>query len=121
MSSAVPDRFLLWVGWPPCAGQRRLPRRVRLCGAGKKGTAPAGAAERKRVGTLGVVGVNPAQHGVGSPTRAHGHLRGAAVLGDVKQSECPLARAGVRRAQSQVPQVLRRLTPARTINTDHEI
>jgi hypothetical protein len=82
--------------------------------------AAAGAAERKRVGTLGVVGVHPAQHGVRTPTRAHGHLRGAAVLGDVKQSKGPLPRAGVRRAQSQVTQVLRRLTPARAVNTDHE-
>ena len=61
-----------------------------------------------------------AQHGVRTPTRAHGHLRGAAVLGDVKQSKGPLSRAGVKRAQSQVTQVLRRLTPARAVNTDHE-
>ena len=33
---------------------------VRLRGAGKKGTAAAGAAERERVRTLGVVGMNPA-------------------------------------------------------------
>jgi hypothetical protein len=30
---------------------------------------------------------------VGPPARAHRHLRGAAVLGDVEQSERPLARA----------------------------
>ena len=60
---------------------------------GKKGTAAAGAAERERVGTLGVVGVHPAQHGVGPPARVPGHLRGAAVLGDVEQGEGPLAGA----------------------------
>ena len=87
---------------------------------GKKGTAAAGAAERERVGTLGVVGVHPAQHGVSSSARAPGHLRGAAVLSDVEQSECPLARVGMGCAQSQMPQILRRLTPARAINTDHE-
>jgi len=51
------------------------------------------------------------------PARAPGHLRGAAVLGDVEQSQRPLAGAGVRCAQGQVTQVLRRLTPARAINT----
>ena len=86
---------------------------------GKKGTAAAGAAERECVRTLGIVGVHPAQHGVGPPTRAHGHLRGAAVLGDVKQSQRALAGAGMGCAQSQVTQVVRRLTPARAINTDH--
>ena len=84
---------------------------------GKKGTASAGAAERERVRTLGVVGMNPIHHRVRPPTRAQGHLGGAAVLGDVKQSQRPLAGAGVGCAQSQVPQVLRRLTPAREINT----
>jgi hypothetical protein len=77
------------------------------CGVGKKGTTAAGAAERKRVGTLGVVGVPPAQPGVGPPARAHGHLRGAAVLSDVEQSEGPLTGAGVRRAQGQGSQVFR--------------
>ena len=62
-----------------------------------------------------------AQHGVGSPTRAPGHLAGAAVLGDVKQGERALTGASMGCAQSQVPQVVRRLTPARAINTDHEI
>ena len=62
---------------------------------GKKGTAATGAAERERVGTLGIVGVHPAQHGVGPPARAPGHLGGAAVLGDVKQSQRPLAGAGM--------------------------
>ena len=38
------------------------PRRVRLGGAGKKGTTAAGAAERERVRTLGIVGVHPTQH-----------------------------------------------------------
>ena len=84
---------------------------------GKKGTASAGAAERERVRTLGIVGVHPIHHRVSSPARAPGHLAGAAVLGDVKQSQRPLAGAGVGCAQSQVPQVLRRLTPAREINT----
>ena len=87
---------------------------------GKKGTAAARAAERERVRALGVVGVNPAQHGVGPPARAPGHLAGAAVLGDVKQGECTLTGAGMGCAQRQVPQVLRRLTPARAINTQHQ-
>jgi hypothetical protein len=87
---------------------------------GKKGTAAPSAMERERVRTLGVVGRDPAQHGVGPPARAHGHLGGAAALGDVEQSKRPLARAGVRCAQGQVTQVLRRPTPARAINTDHE-
>src|SRR4051794_27059285 len=61
-----------------------------------------------------------AQHGLGPPARAHRYLRGTAALGDVEQSQGPLARAGVRGAQGQVTQVLRRLPPARIINTDHE-
>ena len=59
--------------------------------------AAAGAAERERVGTLGIVGVHPAHHSVGPPARTPGHLGGAAVLGDVKQGERPFARAGMRR------------------------
>src|SRR4051794_28070675 len=43
-SSAALDRPLLGVGWPPCAGPRRPPRRVRLRAVGKKGTAAARAA-----------------------------------------------------------------------------
>src|SRR4051794_14844247 len=35
-SSAGLDQPLRGVGWPPCAGRRRPPRRVRLRGAGKK-------------------------------------------------------------------------------------
>jgi hypothetical protein len=84
---------------------------------GKKGTAPARAAEGERVGAALVIGVHPIHYGVGPPARAPGHLRGAAVLGDVEQGEGPLAGAGMRRIQSQVPQVLRRLTPARVVNT----
>ena len=61
---------------------------------GKKGTAAPSAMERERVRTLGVVGRDPAQHGVGPPARAHGHLGGAAALGDVEQSKRPLARCG---------------------------
>ena len=87
---------------------------------GKKGTAAPGATESERVGTLGVVGVHPAYHSVGPPARAHGHLRGAAMLSDVKQGERTFARAGMRCAQGQVTQVFRRLTPARIINTSHE-
>src|SRR3954465_2115734 len=83
----------------------------------KKGAASAGAAEGERVRTLGIVSMHPAQHGVRTPTRAPGHLAGAAVLGDVKEGERPLAGAGMRCAQSQVAQVLWRLTPARIINT----
>ena len=84
---------------------------------GKKGTAAAGAAERKRVGAALIIGVHPIHHRMGPPARAPGHLGGAAVLGDVEQSQRPLAGAGVGGVQSQVPQVLRRLTPAREINT----
>ena len=84
---------------------------------GKKGTATAGAAERERVGAALVIGVHPIHHRVSPPARAHGHLGGAAVLGDVEQSQRPLAGAGLRGAQRQVPQVLRRLTPTRIVNT----
>src|SRR3954453_18805591 len=118
-SSAGLDPPLLWGGWPPCAAPRRPPRRVRLRAVGKKGTATARAAERKRVGAALIIGVHPAQPGGGPPARAPGHLGGAAVLGDVKQSECPLAGAGMRCAQRQVTQVVRRLTPARILNTKH--
>jgi hypothetical protein len=83
---------------------------------GKKGTAAARAAERERVRALGIVGVHPIHHRVSPPARAHGDLGGAAVLSDVKQSQRPLAGAGMRRIQSQVAQVLRRLTPARIVN-----
>ena len=86
------------------------------CDVGKKGTAAAGAAERERVRALGVVGVHPIHHRVSPPARAQGHLRGAAVLSDVKEGKGPLAAAGVGCAQGQVTQVLRRLTPARIIN-----
>jgi hypothetical protein len=84
---------------------------------GKKGTATAGAAEHERVGAALIVGVHPIHHRVSPPTRARGDLGGAAVLGDVKQSPRPLAGAGMGRAQSQMTQVLRCLTPAREINT----
>jgi hypothetical protein len=83
----------------------------------KKGTAAARTTERERVGAALVIGVHPIHHRVSPPTRAPGHLGGAAVLGDVKQSQRPLAGAGMRCAQGQVTQVLRRLTPAREINT----
>ena len=84
---------------------------------GKKGTAAARTTERECVGATLVIGVHPIHHRVGPPARAPGHLRGAAVLGDVKQSKRPLAGAGMRRIQGQVAQVLRCLTPARVINT----
>src|SRR5204863_10077173 len=101
-SSVGLDPAPLWVGWPPCAGPRRPPRRARLRGAGKKGTAAAGAAERERGGTALIVGVHPIHHRVSPPARAHGDLVGAAVLGDGKQSQRPLAGAGMRRSQGQV-------------------
>src|SRR3954454_2812380 len=116
-SRAALDRPLLWLGWPPCAGPRRPPRRARLRAVGKKGTATAGAAERERVGAALVIGVHPIHHGVSPPARAQGHLGGAAVLGDVKEGEGPLAGAGMRRIQGHVAQVLRRLTPARVVNS----
>src|SRR3954463_8537004 len=68
----------------PCAGPRRPPRRVRLRAVGKKGTAAARTTERERVGAALVIGVHPAHHGVSPPACAPGHLRGAAVLGDVE-------------------------------------
>ena len=84
---------------------------------GKKGTASARAAERERVGAALIIGVHPIHHGVSPPACAPGDLRGTAVLGDVEQSERPLTGAGVRRAHSQVAQILWRLTPARIVNT----
>ena len=84
---------------------------------GKKGTAAARAAERERVGAALVIGVHPLHHRVSPPARAHGHLGGAAVLGDVKEGERPLAGAGMRGAHSQVAQILWRLTPARIVNS----
>jgi len=57
---------------------------------------------------------------MGPPACAPGHLGGAAVLGDVKQSQRPLTGAGVGCAQGQMTQVLRCLAPARAINTDHQ-
>ena len=87
---------------------------------GKKRTAAAGAAERERGGAALVIGVYPTHDSVGPPDRAHGHLGGAAVLGDVEQGERALAGAGMRRIQGHVAQVRRRLTPARAINPDHE-
>ena len=54
---------------------------------------------------------------MGPPARAPGHLRGAAVLGDVEEGEGPLTGAGMGCAHGQVTQVLRRLTPARIVNT----
>jgi len=83
---------------------------------GKKGTAAARAAERERVGAALVIGVHPIHHRVSPPARAHRHLGGAAVLGDVKQSQRPLTGAGVGCAQGQMTQVLRCLAPARAIN-----
>ena len=63
---------------------------------GKKGTAAARAAERERVGAALVIGVHPLHHRVSPPACAPGHLGGAAVLGDVKEGERPLAGAGMR-------------------------
>src|SRR3954469_9657511 len=50
----------------------------------KKGTAAARTTERERVGAALVIGVHPTHHGVSPPACAPGHLRGAAVLGDVE-------------------------------------
>src|SRR6185503_13952788 len=88
-----------WIG--PGSGRRRgrtlggadrlaafgCPVRVRLPGAGKKGTAAAGAAERERVGTLGIVGMNPAHHGLGMASGARGQARGAPALRDLEESK----------------------------------
>ena len=73
---------------------------------GKKGTAAAGAAERERVGTLGIVGMHPAHHGLRMASGARGQARGAPPLRDLEQSERALPRAGVGRTQSQGAQVL---------------
>ena len=100
----------------PHAGRIGSSRRVRLRGVGKKGTAAARAAERKRIRAALVIGVHPTHDGVSPPARAPGHLGGAAVLGDVKEGERPLAGAGMRCAHSQVAQILWRLTPARIVN-----
>jgi hypothetical protein len=75
-----------------CALRTTSPRSASI--VAQRGTA-AGAAESERVGTLGVVGGPPGHHGVCPPAGAHGHLRGAAVLGDVEQGERPFAGAGM--------------------------
>jgi hypothetical protein len=64
-----------------------------------------------------MVGMNPAHHGLGMASRARSYARGAPALRDLEESERALTGAGVGCAHSQVPQVLRRLTPAREINT----
>jgi hypothetical protein len=87
---------------------------------GKKGTAPAGAAERQGVRTLGVAGVPPAHHGLRMASRARSYARGAPALCDLDEGERALTGAGVRRAQGQGSQALRCLTPARIVNMDHE-
>ena len=84
---------------------------------GKKGAATARAAEPERVRTLGVIGVHPTHDGLGMAPDARGHARGARALCDLIESKGPLAGAGMRCTQSQVTQVLWRLTPARIINT----
>jgi hypothetical protein len=84
---------------------------------GKKGTAAARTTEDERVGAALIIGVHPIHHRVSPPARAPGHLGGAAMLGDVKQSQRPLTGAGVGCAQGQLTQVLRCLTPARAINS----
>jgi hypothetical protein len=73
---------------------------------GKKGTATAGAAEGERGGTLGIVGMHPAHHGLGMASGALGQARRAPALRDLEESERALPRAGVGCAQSQGPQVL---------------
>ena len=83
----------------------------------RKGGTSDGAPVDKRIRAAFVIGMHPAHHGLGMASGALGQARGAPALRDVKQSERPLAGAGVGCAQSQVTQVLRRLTPAREINT----
>jgi hypothetical protein len=61
-----------------------------------------------------------AHHGLGMASGALGQARGAPALRDLEESERPLAGAGVGCAQRQRAQVLRRLTPARAINTQHQ-
>ena len=73
-------------------------------------------AERERGGAALVIGVHPIHHRVRPPARAQGHLAGAAVLGDVEESQRPLTGAGMRCAQGQVAQIRRRLTPACIVN-----
>src|SRR4051794_8586878 len=104
-------------GWPPSAGPRRPPRRVRLRAVGKKGTAAARAAVGDGLGTVGVVGMNPAHHGLGMASGARGQARGAPALRDLKQGERALAGAGVGCIERQGAQILRRLIPTRIVNT----
>ena len=74
---------------------------------GQKGTATAGAVERERGGTLRVVGMNPAHHGLGMAPGARGQARGAPALRDLKQGERALTGAGVGCIQRQGAQILR--------------
>src|SRR3954468_22453378 len=83
-SSAAPDRLQLRAASWPHAGRIGSSRPVRPCDVGKKGTPAPGAAKDDGLGTACVVGVHPVHHRVSPPARAHGHLGGAAALGDVK-------------------------------------
>ena len=74
---------------------------------GNKGTATTGAAERERVGTLGIVDVYPAHHSLRMASGALGQARGAPALRDLEEGERALTRAGVGRAQRQGAQVYR--------------
>ena len=71
----------------------------------------------KRARTLRIVGVHPPHHGLRVASAARSNARGAAALSDLVERERALAGAGVGYAQGQLPQILRRLTPARRLNT----
>ena len=111
----VLSQLLLEVGWPPYAGQRRLPHEAPPRSERKGGSA-AGAAKTERVRTLGVISVHLTHDGLGMAPGARGHARGARALRDLIESKGPLAGAGMRRAQGQVAQILRGATPACAVN-----
>jgi hypothetical protein len=85
---------------------------------GKGGTA-AGAAIDERLGTALVIEMNPPHHRLRVAVRARRHLRGAVRLRDLVERQKALAGARMRRAGRQPPQILRRLTPPRGVDTQH--
>jgi transposase len=64
--------------------------------------------------------MQPTHHGLRMAPGARRHLGGAASLSHVVEGERALAGASMRCVQGQPPQVIRCLTPASTINPQHE-
>jgi hypothetical protein len=83
-----------------------------------RGAAP-GAAIGERRGTALVVGVHPLPYRLRVAVRVRRHARGTAGLRDLIERQKALAGARMERAGRQPPQVLRRLTPARAVNMQH--